>query len=357
MAEPPALQPGQGAAPTIPASRLSTWATLLALGGLVALVVAAPDLATLVVIGSVLAYLLVPLVDRLERRGVRRVVGAAVVLVGTVVVVGTLLALALPVVIEQSMALRERWADGELFRLLEGLEQALTDRFTFLEPGQVGLVESVRGAMPSGSAPLAGYVPGVLATVGNAVVVPFVLFTLLKDGPTLRRRLLSLVPNRYFEFAMTVFYKVDASLGGYLRGQALVATLVGTSTAVGLGLLGVDYFLVLGLITGLANFVPYVGFVVSASLSVAVSIVTTGGMGQVVPVVLLYGVLQTIENVVFQPWITGRNVSMHPVLVLLAILVGGRLAGVLGMALGVPVAAILKVLFLETALGLRRYHL
>ena len=59
----------------------------------------------------------------------------------------------------------------------------------------------------------------------------------------------------------------------------------------------------------------------------------------------------------FQPWITGKNVSMHPVLVLLAILVGGRVAGVMGMALGVPAAAVLKVLFLETAIGLRRYHL
>ena len=113
----------------------------------------------------------------------------------------------------------------------------------------------------------------------------------------------------------------------------------------------------LGLLTGLANFVPYVGFVVSASLSVGVTIVTTGGMDLVGPVLILFVVLQTIENVVFQPWITGKNVSMHPVMVLLAILIGGRVGGVMGMALGVPAAAILKVVFLETVVGLRRYHL
>ena len=202
-----------------------------------------------------------------------------------------------------------------------------------------------------------GYVPTMLETVGTSVVVPFVLFALLKDGPVLRRRAFRIVPNRYFEFAMTVFYKADAHLGGYLRGQALIALLVGSSTAIGLGLLGIDYYLVLGLITGLANFVPYLGFVVSASLSVLVSIVTTGGTGAVVSVVLLYVGLQTVENIVFQPIITGKNVSMHPALVLLAILVGGRVAGVFGMALAVPAAAVLKVFFVETAVSLRRYHL
>lgn len=359
MAEPAVPSPPEAAAPptVLPASRLSTWATLVALSCLVLLFAVASDLVGLVVVGAVLAYLLVPLVDVLERQGVPRAAGAALVLVGVLVVIGVLLALAVPLVIEQAMSLRERWENGELLRLLEEVETALTARFSFLEPDQLGLVQSIRNAIPEGTGPLAGYVPGALATAGDAVVIPFVLFALLKDGPTLRRRLLAVVPNRYFEFAMTVFYKVDASLGGYLRGQALVATLVGTSTALGLGLLGVDYYLVLGLVTGLANFVPYVGFIVSAGLSIVVSIVTTGGTDQVVAVVLLYVGLQGIESIVFQPWITGRNVEMHPVLVLLAILVGGRVAGVLGMALGVPVAAILKVLFLETAIGLRRYHL
>lgn len=357
MAEPVAPRPAGTASPAVPASRLSTWATLAALVGLVLLVTVASDLFGLVVIGAVMAYLLVPLVDVLERQGVRRLLGATIILLAVLVVVGALLALAVPLVIEQAVSLRERWTNGDLLHLLEDMETALTARFAFLKPGEVGLVESVRSAIPSDTGPLAGYVPDILETLGNAVIIPFVLFALLKDGPTLRRRLLATVPNRYFEFAMSVVYKADASLGGYLRGQALIAVLVGASTTLGLGILGVDYYLVLGLFTGLANFVPYVGFFVSAGLSIVVSIITTGGMDQVIPVVLLYIVLQSIENIVFQPWITGKNVSMHPVLVLLAILVGGRVAGVPGMALGVPVAAVLKVLFLETAIGLRRYHL
>jgi len=347
----------EGPPPIVPASRLSRWAAVVAVGLLIAVIAIASDIAGLVVLGAVLAYLLVPLVDALERRGMDRTLATTLVLIGLLLVVAVLFALALPVVLDQLASLQARWENGELLALVNDIEAAITERIEFIEPGDLGLAASIQAALHPGKGALIDYVPGVLNAGGNAVVVPFVLFALLKDGPQLRRRLLSVVPNRYFEFTMTVFYKADAHLGGYLRGQALIAVLVGTSTAFGLGILGVDYYLILGAITGLANFVPYVGFVVSAGLTIVVSIVTTGGMEEVAAVIVLFMVLQGIENIVFQPWITGKNVSMHPVLVLLAILVGGRVAGVLGMALGVPAAAILKVLFLETAVGLRRYHL
>ena len=353
----PAGPPDATPAPPVPASQLSRWVWLLTLAGVVALVVVASDIAGLIVLGAVAAYLLVPLVNALERRGMGRTRATTLVLAVLLAVTGLVVALALPAVLDQLGSLQARWESGELLGLVRDMEIALASKLGFVEPSDLGLVASIRTAIQSDTGPLIGYVPDALETMGNAFIVPFVLFALLKDGPTLRKRLLTVVPNRYFEFAMTVFYKADAHLGGYLRGQALIAVLVGASTAFGLALLGVDYYLVLGLVTGLANFVPYVGFVVSAALCVVVSIVTTGGTSQVAAVLILFAVLQTIENVVFQPWITGKNVSMHPVMVLLAILVGGRVAGVMGMALGVPVAAVLKVVFLETVVGLRRYHL
>jgi len=353
---PPEVSDEPAAAP-IPASWLSRWVWLLTLSALVGVVMVASDIAGLVVLGSVAAYLLAPIVNALERRGVGRTQGAALVLLVLLALVGLLMALALPAALDQIASLQSRWQSGELLDLVRDMEASLAARFGLADPSMLGLVDSLRATVGTEPGSLIGYVPDALETMGNAFIVPFVLFALLKDGPMIRRRLLTAVPNRYFEFAMTVLFKADAHLGGYLRGQALIALLVGSSTALGLGLLGVEYYLVLGLLTGLANFVPYVGFVVSASLSVGVTIVTTGGMDLVGPVLILFVVLQTIENVVFQPWITGKNVSMHPVMVLLAILIGGRVGGVMGMALGVPAAAVLKVVFLETVVGLRRYHL
>ena len=354
-----ASSPGDAPAPalTAPASPLSTWAALTLAAGMVVLVWVASDIVGLIVVGAVLAYLLVPLVNRLERQGINRTVGTALVMVVLTAVLALIGWLAVPVVVTQLTELQARWASGELLDLAGEAERALADLLPIVEPGQLGLVQAVRDAIRSDTGPLIGYVPDLLNMIGNSVVVPFVLYGLLHDGPVLRRRLLTFVPNRYFEFGMNVFYKADAHLGGYLRGQAVIALLVGASTALGLAILGVDYYLVLGLVTGLANFIPYVGFAVSATLSMVVSVITTGELHQAVLVLVLFGILQTVENVVFQPWITGKNVSMHPALVLVAILVGGRVAGVLGMALAVPAAAILKVFIVETATSLRRYHL
>ena len=343
-----------------PPGRLGPLSISVAIGSvaLVVLIVrAAPDLVALVVLGATLAYLLVPLVDRLERAGIGRTAGTALVLLALALVTGVGVYAGAPVIAEQAAQIRVRWESGELLGLLRRAEVAIASHVRGTQADDIGLTSAARAWFETDSGPLVGYLPSVLSAASNAVVVPFVLFTLLRDGPVLRKRLLAIVPNRYFEFGMTVLYKADAHLGGYLRGQAVIAVLVGLSTALALGIAGVDYYLVLGLVTGLSNLVPYIGGIVAAGLAVAVSVVTTGDFNQAVAVVTIFAAIQSVENIVFQPWITGRTVSMDPALVLLAILVGGRIGGVLGMTLGVPAAAILKVVAVETVTGLRRYHL
>ena len=331
--------------------------TLAAVAALVALVVVAWDLLVLVVLAGVLAYLLFPLVNALERRGLSRTAATAAVFLGLSALLALAAVLTVPVVAGQAAAWHARWADGRLYGLLDRLEADLARAIPVLEPGALGLSAAVRRALDQLSSHALGYATNALSVMGNLIVIPFVLFFLLRDGVALQKRLVALVPNRYFEFTMGVLYKIDAHLGGYLRGQSLVALIVGALTTLGLGLLGVEYYFVLGIFTGVANFIPYVGFVISAGLTLVVSFVTTEGASQVLGIVVVFAVVQTFENVVLQPTITARNVSLHPVTVLLAILLGGRLAGVLGMALAVPTYAIAKVVVVETAVNLRRYRL
>lgn len=330
---------------------------LAACAAVLGLLIVGADLVVLVVVAAVLAYLLLPLVAALERRGLNRTAAASVVFFGLSVALGAVAWLTAPVVMAQAVEWQARWADGRLYALLNRVEGDLTAALPFLEPGALGLANAAQERIEGANAHLLGYATDALSLMGNLVIIPFVLFFLLRDGATVQKRLVALVPNRYFEFAMGVLYKIDAHLGGYLRGQSLVALLVGTLTALGLGILGVDYYLVLGFVTGVANFIPYVGFVISAALALLVSLVTTGGVGQVLGIVVVFGIVQTLENVVLQPWITARNVALHPVVVLLAILLGGRIGGVLGMALAVPTAAILKVVVVETVVNLRRFRL
>lgn len=315
------------------------------------------DLVVLVIVATILAYLLSPLVNHLERRGFSRTPAACVVFFGMSLVIALITWLMIPLVAQQASEWQHGWEDGRLYSMLDRLEADMAEHLPLIEPRALGLSETVREALESQESRLLAYATDALSILANLIVIPFVLFFLLRDGARIQKGLVSLVPNRYFEFAMGVLYKIDDHLGGYLRGQSLVAVLVGLATIIGLGLVGADYYVVLGFFTGIANFIPYVGFIISAGLTIAVSILATGGIGQLLGIVVVFAVVQTLENVIFQPWITARNVSLHPVAVLLAILLGGRCAGVLGMALAVPTVAVVKVIIVETAVTLRRFRL
>ncbi|HYE96834.1 MAG TPA: AI-2E family transporter [Rubricoccaceae bacterium] len=330
---------------------------LAVLAATVALLAVAADLVVMVVVGAILAYLLSPLVNRLEGRGLSRTVAASIVFFGLFALFVAVVYFTLPLVAAQVAKLQVRWGEGRLYRVLDDLERQVAAWIPLLEPGSLGLSAAAARTLEEQSAHWLDFLSGTLSFLGDAIVIPFVLFFLLRDGPVLQRQALALVPNRYFEFAMNMRYQVDAHLGGYLRGQALIALLVGALTALGLAVVGVDYYLLLGLLAGVANLVPYIGLLVSAAVTLAVSVLSTGGFAEVPGIVVVFAIVQTVENVVLQPWITSRNVSLHPVTILLAILIGGRVYGVVGMALAVPVAAILKVVLYETIFNLRRYRL
>ncbi|HLA63326.1 MAG TPA: AI-2E family transporter, partial [Rhodothermales bacterium] len=224
--------------------------------GALALLRTAGDLVLLTVLGAALAYLLQPLVDGLERRGMGRSAAAAAVFFGLLGVLAALTVALAPVAIQEASVLKAQWADGRLYRLLDDAERTLTARLPVLDYGTLGFADAARRALDSSGNELLGYVPDALSGLTDGIIVPFVLFFLLRDGPTIRRRAVALVPNRYFEFVMGVLYKSDAHLGGYLRSQALVAVFVGATTTLGLGLVGVSNYAVLGFLTGLLNFVP-----------------------------------------------------------------------------------------------------
>ncbi len=340
--------------------RIPWFKAVLWLSSLIApalLLVYGRDLLVLIVVAAIMAYLLFPLVNLLERRGIGRTLSASIVFFSLLLLIVALSWWMIPLIAEQATEWQASLGDGRLYDLLDSLEADLAMHLPFFEPGSLGLSETARQILDAQEGHLLGYATNALSLMGNLVVIPFVLFFLLRDGSRIQKKLVSLVPNRYFEFTMGVLYKIDAHLGGYLRGQSLVALLVGLATITGLGLVGVDYFVLLGVVTGLANFIPYVGFIISAGLALAVSVLSTGGLGQIFGIVIVFAIVQTTENVVFQPMITARNVSLHPVSVLLAILLGGRIGGVLGMALAVPVVAIAKVIIVETAITLRRFRL
>ena len=328
--------------------RTLTW---LAMAGvfLLMLWLLAPVLSPFLV-GAVMAYALQPAVEVLVRRRVPRVL--AVILVEVVVVVA-LLALALlvvPILSKELPLLRQQipsFLDRVNTHLLPWLSQYgvnVTMDTASLKAMALSYLnanlDDWTGALLN-SARVGGSI--LLAVVGAAVLVPLVLFYLLMDWPMLVRRINTLVPPRMRAQAHEVLAEVDGVLGQYLRGQSMVMLTLAIFYSVGLALFGFDLALPVGVFTGLAVFIPYVGFGVGLLLALLAGLLQFMSWYGVVAVAVVYGLGQVVESFFLTPRLVGERIGMHPLMVIFALLAFGHLFGFVGVLVALPVSAVLVV--------------
>jgi predicted PurR-regulated permease PerM len=175
------------------------------------------------------------------------------------------------------------------------------------------------------------------------VIIPFVSFYALADGPRWINALFNMTPCTHVESLLGLFAEVNATLGGYIRGQLLDALCVGTVSAVGLWILGVKQFVLIGVITGVLNPIPFLAPVVGAALALFLGHAHGLAAGSLIGIVFLFVLLRLLDDFVFIPFIVGRSVQLHPVAMLFAVLAGFEFGGVIGLVFAIPVAAVVKV--------------
>lgn len=316
--------------------------------------VAAPPL----LIAGLIVYALDPAVSALERRRLPRWMATAVVSLGVLIVLVGLAAAAAPLVASQFGALAEKAPD------LRGRGQDLLEQGF----GAIGLNLQLRADADGGEiarevadeaevalgddatrqrvASTLGGVAGAAAGTARLLVLlalgPVLAFYLLADLPRLRRTMPRLVPPDRREEIVELAAAVGRVAGGYVRGQLIIATLVGLAASAGFALIGLPFWAVIGAVAGITNLVPFVGPVVGGLLGVAVALLTDGA-GLVVGVVIVVVIVQQFESQLLQPVVMGRTVEIPPVVVLLAVVVGGGLFGLAGLLLAVPVVAAGKI--------------
>jgi putative permease len=191
------------------------------------------------------------------------------------------------------------------------------------------------------------------------VIVPIVTFFLLADGHLIQKYLLQIVPNTYFEMSILLIHRVIMSIKLFIRGQLIDAMAVGIMTSVGLGCIGMPFFLVIGCIAGLGNLIPYLGPVLGFIPAVFVMMVTPGWLtvGNLVLVIVIFALVQFIEGTFVYPIAVGKSVDLHPLVVILGITVGGQLWGILGMIITIPLISIVKVTFETVHCYLKSYSI
>ena len=173
-------------------------------------------------------------------------------------------------------------------------------------------------------------------------VIPVLVFYFLKDYQKIKQYIKSLVPVQYHEKTRILMHAIDEKLGHYIRGQLIVSGFVGLASFIIFHFLNLDYALILAFILGVTNIIPYFGPIIGAIPAVAIAITVSTKM-VIIILIAIFGI-QLIESNFLSPYIVGKSINIHPIAIIFALLLGGQIAGVIGMVLAVPLLTICKEL-------------
>jgi predicted PurR-regulated permease PerM len=304
------------------------------------------------IMAFLVAYVVNPLINIFERRGIRRWLSSLVTILVILGIMASIFIFIMPIAFQQFQGIIEGISgivndvilivqQGSLFNTLtkygfpvERLQELLTAQLTpRLENILKGLLEGAFAVISSLSS--------LVSQLINIVIIPFLAFYMMKDFPAIINRFKMLVPKMRREIVAEYFYKVDALFGRYLRGVILVAFIHGILASLLLSLFGIRYPLVLGMVAGVLSPIPYFGLLTSLFLSLLVALFSGEPViVKVLFVLITYGVLQILEFSVLSPNILGKQIGLHPVLMILSLLIFGFFLGFIGLLIAIPTTAI-----------------
>lgn len=313
------------------------------------------------IIAMILSYILDPIVNRMQAAGMNRTLAIVITLSSVILLLVWVSTNVLPILANQMVELANQLNIENIRNIVNQIENRLTDSFTFLPEGI--LIDNVTRVLEElfdvGELPATlSNIIGIFTNLFSAfLVIPFATFFFLKDGSRIRRDILKLVPNKYFETSLSLIDKIETRLGIYFRSVLFQSFLVALSSYLGLTVVGLNNSLSVGISIGIANTIPYFGPILGYILSIIVSIIEVGDFSLVLPCVLAIFAVQLLDNIFFQPLIFSRSADMHPVAILFIILIGAETAGILGMLIAIPIATIIKITINQIRWSFNNYYI
>lgn len=312
------------------------------------------------IIAIILTYILDPIVSKMQAGGLNRTLAITLTLSTLILLLVWISTNIIPIVANQMVELAGQLNIQNIQNIASQIENRLTQEFTFLPDGFLrdNLTQVVENLLDVGQLPSAlSNIIGIFTNLFAAfLVIPFATFFFLKDGSKIRRDILKLVPNKYFETALSLIDKIETRLGVYFRSVLLQSILVAFSSWLALTIVGLENALSVGIAVGLANTIPYFGPIIGYILSIIVSIIEVGDFSLVLPCIIAILFVQLLDNVVFQPLIFSRSADIHPVAILFIIMIGAETAGILGMLIAIPIATTIKITINQVTWSLNNYY-
>ncbi|MGQ3056785.1 MAG: AI-2E family transporter [Nevskia sp.] len=327
------------------------WGWYLLVGVLLTLLYLLAPILSPFAVGAVFAYIGDPIVDRMERHRLSRTVAVCILFVLVTLVAVLALLLIVPLLQTQVLSLIDNipnWA--------QWVQQVAMPKLGLKMPRGYQLdVDSLRKFLASHwdgatdfASIIAGYVgrstPALLGFLANLFLIPIVSFYLLRDWDLMVARVRNLIPRRLLPQGIAFASEANDVLSALIRGQLLVMLALAVIYSLGLWIVGLKVALLIGILSGLVSFVPYLGFVGGLLAASVAMLVQEQSITGVAWVTLVFTVGQMLEGGVLTPMLVGDRIGLHPVAVIFAIMAGGQLFGFVGVLVALPVAAVLAVL-------------
>lgn len=321
---------------------------LCAMLGAATLFIISPSLSTPALIAFVLTSLLKPAVTYFERKGLTQ--SQSIMLVFGLI--GLLIAIigfwGIQAIMAQWADLKENAPTGysRAIEKMRALESHLKENYRFLK--NIHLTDL---ALKWGDETSAWFIEHgplmVTKFVRWTFIVPVMTFAFLSEGGNLKRRFFQLVPNRFFESFFMVTYKIFSAISDYFQAKLIEAFLVGLIVGVGLAILRTPYAIILGLVAGISNIVPYIGPIAGAAPAIVLIAFDPESSSNLIAIASVYAIANIADSVLIFPNLVGKLINLHPLILVAVVGVGQTYYGMIGMLISTPLAAALKVIIQE----------
>lgn len=298
----------------------------------------------------VLSYLLNPFVYFIEKRGIKRSYSILIVYSFLIAIIVIVLLSLVPKVFNEFENLVRLMPSyfNRIYNYFNNLFVKYSKHIDKLPPGfqeikEVFLenIKEIQVLFINYLRNITNSVIGIFPKMISFIIVPILTFYFLKDKDYFKKKIILIIPKNYRNDVVQIGREIDKVLGKFVRGQLLVGAFVGTSTSIALLLIGVDFAIIIGFVAGIADIIPYFGPIIGIMPALVFAILK--GPIKALWVIISFIIIQQLECNIISPKIVGDSVGIHPVVVMLALLIGGSYFGIIGLLFAIPVTIVLKV--------------
>jgi predicted PurR-regulated permease PerM len=316
------------------------------------------ELLTPFIIAFVVVFFLSPIVDYMEGEGINRTFAVVMLILSGVVILSLVLKLTWPTIQAELNSFGNNvpvYMD-KTQKGLDGVINLVEKDIGFIPKGTLGkALQQKMSDLSSQMGDVGSLIKVVKGLAMILILIPFIVFFLLKDGRKIRKMLIAYVPNKYFETFLTLFYEIDQQISNYIKGQLVDSLIVGILAIIGLYLMGIRYAFFIGAVLGIVNIISYFGPLIGLGIGGLLVLIDSGSTVQLVKLVGVFVVVRLLDDIIIWPQALSKTVHIHPLMVIIVVLLGGLVHGIWGMLLAVPLYCSVKVSFLILYRGFVEY--